>query len=484
MTTSAMRKFVASMLGAVLALAGVLIAPAAWAAGPTVTVTPVGREGGDITIKGKGFSTTGFGVYVAVAPASVNEFYGNSDKFYGYDPTKDATESPSTVWVYTPSQEAIGSKFAQGKPMTSDGSFTITMKAPAFQQGKDYVVLTTKAHGVGKKDKSDDTRTPVTYREAGQTPAGPTTPTVPAKQPSKQAEPEKQPTKQPSKQAEPRKQPTKQAAPTKQTGPNEQNPATRMKAGEKPQSRAAHHTITKRVCTTGASKVTSGSLTWGIRTSFTSYLRGPIAKGSWQLSGGANWNGSAFTFPLTSGSYDPATKSGSVKYSGSVHMTGHHGILDMTLAEPSLEIKGSTGHLYLDVKSSSMDGKKTSYGRVDFATFQVSTSGNSAIKGSSVKLTATGAKAFAGFYKAGEPMNPLSTNLTSSADKVCHNVTVDAVTGKVIGGDSGKGAGRGLPATGAEGPATDDIDLAIAGGLALTVVVSTVVVCRRHAARI
>ncbi|GAE72536.1 hypothetical membrane protein [Cutibacterium acnes JCM 18916] len=79
-------------------------------------------------------------------------------------------------------------------------------------------------------------------------------------------------------------------------------------------------------------------------------------------------------------------------------MTGHHGILDMTLAEPSLQIKGSTGHLYLDVKSSSMDGKKTNYGRVDFATFGVSVSGNAAIKGSPVKLTATGAKAFAGFY--------------------------------------------------------------------------------------
>ncbi|GAE72535.1 hypothetical membrane protein [Cutibacterium acnes JCM 18916] len=58
--------------------------------------------------------------------------------------------------------------------------------------------------------------------------------------------------------------------------------------------------MTKQVCTIGASKVTSGSLTWGIRTSFTSYLRGPIANGSWKLSGGANWNGSAFTFPLTS----------------------------------------------------------------------------------------------------------------------------------------------------------------------------------------
>ena len=128
MTTSAMRKIVASVLGAILALTGVLITPAAWAAGPTVTVIPVGREGGDITISGKGFSTTGFGVYVAVAPASVPEFYGNSDKFYGYDPSKDTTESPSTIWVYTPSQKAIGSRFAQGRPMNNDGSFTITMK--------------------------------------------------------------------------------------------------------------------------------------------------------------------------------------------------------------------------------------------------------------------------------------------------------------------------------------------------------------------
>ena len=116
MTTSAMRKIVASVLGAILALAGVLITPAAWAAGPTVTVIPVGREGGDITISGKGFSTTGFGVYVAVAPASVTEFYGNSDKFYGYDPSKDTTESPSTIWVYTTSQKDIGSRLALGRP--------------------------------------------------------------------------------------------------------------------------------------------------------------------------------------------------------------------------------------------------------------------------------------------------------------------------------------------------------------------------------
>lgn len=43
-------------------------------------------------------------------------------------------------------------------------------------------------------------------------------------------------------------------------------------------------------------------------------------------------------------------------------MTGHNGILDMTISNPVLVIKGSTGHVYMTVKSSSMDGRKTDYG--------------------------------------------------------------------------------------------------------------------------
>ncbi|ETJ37665.1 hypothetical protein Q604_UNBC08130G0001, partial [human gut metagenome] len=80
-------------------------------------------------------------------------------------------------------------------------------------------------------------------------------------------------------------------------------------------------------------------------------------------------------------------------------------------SNPALVIKGSTGHVYMTVKSSSMDGRKTDYGRVDFATFSTSPSGNVKINGSSVKLTAQGAKAFAGFYKTGEPMDSLSSSL-------------------------------------------------------------------------
>ena len=196
MTTSAMRRLVASVLGAMVALAGALVAPAAWATdGPTVTVSQASRDGGKVTITGKGFATEGTGVYVAVAPSSVKQFYGNSDKFVGYDPNKPMTESASTIWVYPPAMKAVGSKFTQGAPMAADGSFTIKMYVPAFEKGKGYVVLTSKAHGVGMRDKSDDTRTPVTYQAAPVPPApkpsiAPSTPVKPST-PSKSSMPSK-----------------------------------------------------------------------------------------------------------------------------------------------------------------------------------------------------------------------------------------------------------------------------------------------------
>ncbi|MDO4411662.1 HtaA domain-containing protein [Cutibacterium sp.] len=481
MTTSAMRRLVASVLGALLALAGALVAPAAWAAdSPTVTVSQASRDGGNITITGKGFATKGAGVYVAVAPSSVKQFYGNSDKFVGYDPNKPMTESPSTIWVYTPEMKAAGSSFAQAAPMAADGSFTIKMYVPAFEEGKDYVVLTTKAHGAGVADKSNDTRTPVTYEAAPVPPASsaPAQPSTPAK-PSTSAKPST-----PAKPAVPSKRSTPVKSSTAAKPKTPAKPARTSKPVTKPAATtpAPHRTITKKVCTNGKAKVAGGSLTWGLRTSFTSYLRGPIANGSWKLSNGADWNGSAFTFPVSSGSFDPATKSGTLNYSGTIHMTGHKGILDVTFSNPSLVIKGSTGHVYLTVKSSSTDGKKTDYGRVDFATFSVSTSGNVKINGSSVKLTAIGAKAFAGFYKTGEPMDSLTSKLTLSSEKVCHDVTIDAVTGKVISDGSGTTgtSGPGLPATGALGPSSARGDLAAAGSLALIVVAATAVACRRR----
>lgn len=54
--------------------------------------------------------------------------------------------------------------------------------------------------------------------------------------------------------------------------------------------------------------VSGGRLDWGIKASFQSYVTGPIAQGSWNLTGSAGTIGSSqFRFPSAQGSYDPGT---------------------------------------------------------------------------------------------------------------------------------------------------------------------------------
>ncbi|MGW7556183.1 HtaA domain-containing protein, partial [Streptomyces rimosus] len=55
-----------------------------------------------------------------------------------------------------------------------------------------------------------------------------------------------------------------------------------------------------------ARTVAGGRLDWGIKSSFQSYVTGPIAHGSWSLAGGAATVGdSRFRFHSATGGYDP-----------------------------------------------------------------------------------------------------------------------------------------------------------------------------------
>lgn len=158
-------------------------------------------------------------------------------------------------------------------------------------------------------------------------------------------------------------------------------------------------------------------------------------------------------------------------------MIGYYGILDMMLVEFFLQIKGLIGYFYFDVKFFLMDGKKINYGCVDFVIFGVLVFGNVVIKGLLVKLIVIGVKVFVGFYRVGELMNLLLMNFILLVEKVCYNVIVDVVIGKVIGDDFGKGVGWGLFVIGVEGLFSDEIDFGIVGGFVFIVVVLMVVVC-------
>ena len=203
-------------------------------------------------------------------------------------------------------------------------------------------------------------------------------------------------------------------------------------------------TRTREVQEQGASDGTikSANLGWGVRDSFRNYVRGGIANGSWELNG-TSYSSDAFNWSNGTGTFKGGK--GSISFSGSVRFTGHHGILDTTIANPRLEINGNSGTLYATMNSNDPSGKATNYGevallKVDLSGLQSSSDAVS-VNGAATTLTAEGAKAFAGFYDAGKDMAPLSfsaaingakTTTKTVSETVYEGEGCDPVTGKPL----------------------------------------------------
>ncbi|WP_406335857.1 HtaA domain-containing protein [Streptomyces zaomyceticus] len=167
--------------------------------------------------------------------------------------------------------------------------------------------------------------------------------------------------------------------------------------------------------------VQGGRLDWGIKTSFQSYVTGPIAQGTWGLTGGAaTVGGSQFRFHSAQGSYDPATGAFEAAFSGGVHFTGHRTAdgtheLDLTISRPRVRIQNGQGTLYADMASKAKgSGRVTTTPQVPLATLRLGgidmRGGGSPVSLSGVPATLTpqGATAFAGYYPAGAALDPVS----------------------------------------------------------------------------
>ncbi|MFD0292085.1 HtaA domain-containing protein [Streptomyces sp. NPDC127118] len=174
--------------------------------------------------------------------------------------------------------------------------------------------------------------------------------------------------------------------------------------------------------------VQGGRLDWGIKSSFQSYVTGPVANGSWSLTGGAaTVGGSQFRFHSATGSYDPATGAFSSAFAGGVHFLGHRRSdgsheLDLTISRPTVRVAGGSGTLYADVVGKDRGtGRVTSAAQVPLATLGLSgidMKGGStpiALRDVPATLTAQGAKSFAGYYTAGTPLDPVSLSVDTSA---------------------------------------------------------------------
>lgn len=235
-------------------------------------------------------------------------------------------------------------------------------------------------------------------------------------------------------------------------------------------------TRTREVQEQGASDGTikSANLGWGVRDSFRNYVRGGIANGSWELNG-TSYSSDAFNWSNGTGTFKGGK--GSISFSGSVRFTGHHGILDTTIANPRLEINGNSGTLYATMNSNDSSGKATNYGevallKVDLSGLQSSAEAVS-VNGAATTLTAEGAKAFAGFYEAGKDMAPLSFSAAINGAKT----TTKTVTETVYEGEGcDPVTGKPLASTGAAGVECT----LVAGFIAVAAGAGTVVYTRRR----
>lgn len=176
------------------------------------------------------------------------------------------------------------------------------------------------------------------------------------------------------------------------------------------------------VCTaSGSLGVTQASAQWGVKASFQNYIRGSIANGSWTLNG-VGFDNQQFQFSGNSGAVDAENKTGSINFPGSIHFTGHGGILDMQIANIEISFNGNSGELIADVVSSDMEGNSTNYGRTVVGTLNFSALNVSATEASgsaSVSLSQSGSQAFADFYTPGTQLDPISFSATLGGDASC-----------------------------------------------------------------
>jgi hypothetical protein len=173
----------------------------------------------------------------------------------------------------------------------------------------------------------------------------------------------------------------------------------------------------------------SGSLRWGIKESFRSYVTGSIAQGSIRVSG-AGSDGPIVVFPQSS----RAGSTSLIGYGGSVRYLGHNGALDVTIASPTVRMMSSTrADLIATVNGS----------RVTLATLALSTGARSVLPDGAVRyagvaatLTAAGAPVFSfggtAFYPAGTALDPVTFTIGSPSSAGGPNRIVGAFTGSSI----------------------------------------------------
>ncbi|MEV6419168.1 HtaA domain-containing protein [Streptomyces sp. NPDC051662] len=299
----------------------------------------------------------------------------------------------------------------------------------------------------------------VGYETGGGTPSP--TPTEPELTPTELTPTEPEPTTAPT---EPTKPPTSEAP----TGPAPTTTApttTTLNTTPSTSTSAAPPTAED-----GA--IVDGTLDWGVKESFRSYVAGPIARGKVELSDGAAKSGAAaYRFPKGTGDFDATAQTLTASFGGTVRFLGHQEadgeyVLDLRLGGLQVVVKDGKGTLVADVSTKDQETHKVStYQDLTVATLDVPAAGP-VVKDGVVTLnavpatlTADGTKAFGGMYQAGTELDRLTlavaldenANLPGGAGGSGGSGGSDS-SGTAGGGTVGGTGGGSLASTGSEVP--------------------------------
>ncbi|MFH8465912.1 HtaA domain-containing protein [Streptomyces sp. NPDC017991] len=212
--------------------------------------------------------------------------------------------------------------------------------------------------------------------------------------------------------------------------------------------------------------ISYGTLGWGVKQSFRTYVVDGVAKGRITVSGGAeqaSGNG-VFTFPDATGTYDTDADTLKASFKGSVNFKGHEDNgsygLDLTLSDLKAEIDGGSGKLTADVDSL---GQKSE--DVTLAALKPKSADLTAKKDVitlddvTTTLTKAGAEAFGGFYQTGAELDPvdIAVALTADAELPDADPTSTSGAGGTTGGTTGGTSGGTTGGAGTTGSTTGGV---------------------------
>ncbi|MFF1915293.1 HtaA domain-containing protein [Streptomyces sp. NPDC058239] len=298
--------------------------------------------------------------------------------------------------------------------------------------------------------------------------------------------PSTEPTQKPT--TEPTGKPT-----TKPTGKPTTEPTGKPTSTASPSA-----TVTDRPAAADQGAIVDGTLDWGVKKSFRTYVTGPIAHGKVETTAGAGTSGDGYRFPDATGHFDADRQTLNADFDGKVRFLGHEEngayTLDLSLTGMEIQVNGTKGTLIADVSTKDRETKKVStYTGLAVADLKLPT-GELAAKDGVVTLsavpatlTADGTKAFGGMYRAGEQLDSLTVAVALDKDAALPGGTggtgstglaggSTATGGGSVGGGSVGGSGS-LAATGSDVPAGA---LIAASGIVVATGAGAVIAARRR----